>query len=149
MRTDLIQQEHVIRVRDVMKHKVDQIDGMATVQQALQTMQHVETKTLIVKKRHDDDVIGMLTLPAIAKEVIAKDRAAERVNVYEVMSKPALTVSPDMDIRYCARLFSQFHLARAPVVDRDDNVIGVISLTDMVLRGLCKNIPQSNFNSNK
>ncbi len=138
MKSDLIQQENVIRVRDVMKHQVDQIDGMATVQQALQTMQHIETKTLIVKKRHPDDVIGMLTLPAIAKEVIAKDRAAERVNVYEVMSKPALTVPPDMDIRYCARLFSQFHLARAPVVDRDDNVIGVISLTDMVLRGLCR-----------
>jgi predicted transcriptional regulator len=143
MKADLMQQDHIIRVRDVMKHHVDQIDSMATVQQALQTMQHVETKTLIVKKRHPDDVIGMLTLPTIAKEVIAKDRAAERVNVYEIMSKPALTVSPDMDIRYCARLFDQFHLARAPVVDQDDNVIGVISLTDMVLRGLCQNSHKS------
>jgi CBS domain-containing protein len=51
------------------------------------------------------------------------------------MSKPVITVSPDMDIRYCARLFSRFNLTRAPVIENGD-VIGLVSFTDMVVKGL-------------
>lgn len=128
--------ERVIRVRDVMKTRFDMIDGMATVQEALQQMKYTETKCLIVEKRHEDDEYGILLISDIARKVLAKDRAPERVNVYEVMAKPVLTVDPQMDIRYCARLFTRFDLSRAPVVE-NGKVIGIVSLTDMVLRGLC------------
>jgi CBS domain-containing protein len=125
----------VVRVRDVMKPKFDTVDGMATVAQALDTMEHVETKTLIVKKRHADDTIGMVVLSDISRLVLAQDRAPDRVNIYEIMSKPVLSVNPDMDIRYCARLFARFNLSRAPVVDGSE-VIGIVSLTDMVVKGM-------------
>jgi len=67
--------------------------------------------------------------------VLAKDRSPDRVNVYEIMAKPLLSVSPDMDIRYCARYFENFGLSRAPVVEHR-KIIGIISFTDMVLKGL-------------
>lgn len=127
----------IIRVRDVMKTAFDIVDGMATIADALCTMKHVETKTLIVKKRHDDDEYGMLLISDIARHVLAKNRAPERVNVYEIMTKPVLTVAPHMNVRYCARLFTQFNLSRAPVIEHG-KIIGIISLTDIVLRGLCK-----------
>ena len=41
-----------------------------------------------------------------------------------------------MDIRYCARLFERFKLSRAPVVE-NQKVIGIVSFTDMVLKGMC------------
>jgi predicted transcriptional regulator len=125
----------VIRARDVMKHEYDIIDGRVTVMDALRTMKHVETKSLIVDKRHDDDEFGMVLISDIAREVLAKDRSPDRVNVYEIMTKPLLTVDPDMDIRYCARYFEKFRLSRAPVVE-NKRVIGIISYTDMVLKGL-------------
>ena len=127
----------IVRVRDVMKTQFDMVDGMTTVADALKTMKHVETKSLIINKRHDDDEYGMLLISDIARKVLAKDRAPERVNVYEVMAKPVITVDPDMDIRYCARLFDRFGLSRTPVVNGGGEVIGIISFTDMVLRGLC------------
>lgn len=127
--------EHkIVRVRDVMKSGFDMIDGKLTVADALKTMQHVETKCLIVDKRHDDDEYGMVLLSDIAKQVLACDRSPERVNIYEIMSKPVISVRPDMDIRYCARMFEQFGLSRAPVID-DRKVIGIVSFTDMVLKG--------------
>ena len=126
---------HLTRVRDVMKHNFDMVEGMATVAKALETMQHVETKTLIVKPRDDDDEIGIVVLSDISREVLARDRAPDRVNIYEIMVKPAFTVHPDMDIRYCARLFDRFGLSRAPVV-KDREVLGIVSLTDLVLKGL-------------
>jgi CBS domain-containing protein len=121
-----------------MKTSYDLVDGMDTVADALKTMAHVETKMLIVDKRHDNDEYGMVLLSNIACQVLARDRAPDRVNIYEIMTKPVITVDPNMDIRYCARLFERFDLSRAPVVERGE-ILGVISFTDMVLKGLVRN----------
>ena len=125
----------LVRVRDVMKNEFDMVDGKMTVKDVLKTMKHIETKSLLVEKRHDDDEYGMVLLSDIAKHVLAKDRSPDRVNIYEIMSKPVISVRSGMDIRYCARLFDRFGLSRAPVID-DGKVVGIISFTDMVLRGL-------------
>lgn len=125
----------VIRVRDVMKKEFDMIDGKMTVMDALRTMKHVETKSLIIDKRNDNDEYGMLLISDIAKNVLAKDRSPHRTNVYEIMSKPLLSIDPEMDIRYCARFLGRFHLSRAPVVE-NGKVVGIVSYTDMVLHGL-------------
>jgi len=127
-------ENEVIRVSDVMKSRFDMIDGKVTVADALKRMEHVETKTLIVDKRHNDDEYGIVLLSDIAKHVLAVDRSPDRVNVYEIMTKPVIAVRPDMDIRYCARLFDRFGLSRAPVLDQG-KVVGIVSFTDMILRG--------------
>lgn len=131
----MTRERKIIRVRDVMKHEVDMVDGLTTVAEALRMMKHVETKCLLVNKRHEDDEYGIVLLSDIARYVLAKDRAPERVNVYEIMSKPVIAVDPQMDIRYCARMFDKFGLSRAPVV-KHGQVVGIVSYTDMVLKGL-------------
>lgn len=127
--------KNIIRVRDVMKKEFDVIDGMTTVSEALKKMKHIDTKTLVVDKRDDNDEYGVVLISDIAKQVLAKDRAPDRVNIYEVMAKPTISVDPDMDIRYCARLFENFGLSRAPVIECG-KMVGIISFTDMVLRGM-------------
>lgn len=125
----------VVRVRDVMRTQFDCVDGITTVADALKNMQYPDTKALIVNRRHEDDEFGMVTLMDIASRVLATNRAPERVNIYEIMTKPVLAVSPDMDIRYCARLFNNYRVLRAPVVENNE-VIGVVGFTDIVLRGM-------------
>ena len=127
----------IIRVRDVMKNNFDMVDGMATIKEALSTMKHVETKSLLVKKRNKDDEYGILLISDIARQVLAKDRSPDRVNVYEIMAKPVIHIDPGMDIRYCARMFERFNLSRAPVLENGE-VIGIVSYTDMVLKGMFK-----------
>lgn len=127
--------KEIILVRDVMKQNFDIIDGMTTVSEALKKMKHIETKTLIVDKRNENDEYGVVLISDIAKQVLAKDRSPDRVNIYEVMAKPVISVDPKMDIRYCARLFEKFGLSRAPVIE-NGKMIGIISFTDMVLRGM-------------
>ncbi len=125
----------IISVRDVMKVDFDIVDGKMTVMEALEKMKHVGTKSFIVQKRNDNDEYGIVLLSDIAKDVLAKDRSPNRVNIFEIMSKPVVNVDPNMDIRYCARLFERFGLARAPVVE-NRNIIGLVSFTDMVMKGL-------------
>ena len=125
-------------VNEVMKANFDCVDGMTTVESALMTMRHQETKMLVVNKRDEHDEYGVVLISDVAKEVLAKNRAPERVNVYEIMTKPALSVHSGMDIRYCARLFNNVGLTRMLVVDNGE-IVGVVSYTDLVLKGLCKN----------
>ena len=133
----MIEKRPLIRVRDVMKTDFGTIDGVATVAEALTKMKTLKTAVLIVNKRNEDDEYGMLTSGDIARHVLAKDRAPDRVNVYEIMSKPVISVHPDMDIRYCSRLFANYNLVRAPVLE-NNKVVGMVSPNSLVLDGLYK-----------
>jgi signal-transduction protein with cAMP-binding, CBS, and nucleotidyltransferase domain len=125
----------ILRVRQAMKLGVDIVDGMVTVNSALRNMKYPETRTLIVDKRHADDEYGVVMFRDIARRVLARNRSAERMNIYEIMSKPVISVDPEMDVKYCIKLFDRFGLSRAPVIE-DGKIIGLVSYTDIVLKSV-------------
>ena len=127
----------VIRVSDVMQQRYLMIHGMKTVKEALEALMREDVDTLIVEKRDEDDEFGIVLLADIAKKVLARDRSPERVNVYEVMSKPVVSVQPSMNVRYCARMFDQFGLSIAPVISKGV-VQGMVDYRALVLDGLLK-----------
>jgi len=127
----------VIKAREVMQTRHLELDGMATVREALDAMREAKASVVIVRKRSEHDAFGILLLSDIAKKVLAKDRPADRVNIYEIMSKPVIPVDPDMDVRYVARLFDRFGLSNAPVIE-NGAVIGIVSYDELVFRGLCE-----------
>ena len=122
-------------VRDCMNTSVTEVDGRLDVLNALKVMKRAGTTSLIVKRRDEQDEYGMLLFSDIAKKVMAKNRAPERVNVYEIMAKPVLMVRPDLEIRYCARLFENFGISHAPVAENGE-IIGMVSYYRLVLHGL-------------
>ncbi len=127
----------VIKARDVMYEKHLELDGVATVSEALALMKADKAEVLIVRKRDENDAFGIVLLSDIAKKVLALDRAPERVNVYEIMSKPVIPVDPELDVRYCARMFDSFGLSSAPVLE-NGKVIGIVSYRELVFDGLCE-----------
>jgi CBS domain-containing protein len=124
-----------ICVKDVMKSGYGTINRNATIMEALNEMKRLQTAVLVVNKRDDNDEYGLLLVSDIARKVLAKDRAASRVNIYEIMTKPAVCVDPGMDIRYCSRLMSSFNLMRVLVV-RNNVLLGTVSPRALVLDGL-------------
>jgi len=125
----------ILRVRHAMKHGIDIVDGMVTVNDALKNMKYPETRTIVVDKRHDDDEYGVVMFRDIARGVLARDRSADRMNIYEIMSKPVISVDPDMDVRYCIKLFDRFGISRAPVIE-NGTIVGLVSYTDIVLKSI-------------
>lgn len=126
-----------ISARDVMHTEHLEMDGLATVKEALDAMRAANANVVIVRKRHAQDAFGILLLPDIAKKVLAKDRAPHRVNVYEIMSKPVISLDPDMDVRHCARMFERFGLSNVPVIEQG-KVLGIVSYSELVFKGLCE-----------
>jgi signal-transduction protein with cAMP-binding, CBS, and nucleotidyltransferase domain len=127
----------VIKVRDVMRERHLALDRHATVEQALRAMKDRDFAVTIVNKRDEHDAFGIVLLSDIVRKVLAKDRAPERVNLYEIMSKPLIPLDPDMDVRYCARLFDRFGLSHAPVVE-GGVILGIVSYSELVFKGLCE-----------
>ena len=121
------------RVRELMRPDPLVIDGLATVQVALDMMRCENVGSLVIDRRHEGDEYGIVVLSDIAARVIAENRSPARTNVYEVMSKPVLTLDCNMDIKYAIRLLSRFGLARALVTEGGD-LIGVVTLREMVFR---------------
>ncbi|MDH3275952.1 MAG: CBS domain-containing protein [Gammaproteobacteria bacterium] len=123
------------QVRDCMRTEVTEVEGTLDVLSALKIMKKVRATSLVVKRRDERDEYGLLLFSDIAKKVIAKDRAPERVSVYEIMAKPVLSVRADMEIRYCARLFENFGISHAPVIE-NDRIVGMVSFYLLVLHGI-------------
>jgi predicted transcriptional regulator len=118
-----------------MSQKVTEVDGRMDVLTAMKIMKDVGSTSLVVKRRDENDEYGLLLFSDIAKQVIARNRAPERVNVYEIMAKPVLMVRPEMKIRYCARFFEKFRISHAPV-EEDGKVIGMVSYYRLMIHGL-------------
>ncbi len=126
-------EDNSIRVRDLMVTEMHTIDGLATVTQAMALMKQHQVDYLVVNRRNSDDELGVITVGDIAREVIANNRSPKRVNVYEIMSKPLLTVPDDMLAKYAVRLLVRFERSRAVVVDRQRNALGRVTLRDLII----------------
>jgi signal-transduction protein with cAMP-binding, CBS, and nucleotidyltransferase domain len=122
-------------VSDVMSTEFLLLPGTATVAEALAHMVSAGAHSVVIDKRSEDDEYGIVLTSDIAKQVLAQNRSPERVNLYEIMTKPVLSVPSTMRIRYCARMLDHFGISTAPVVDNGE-IKGMVTYDILVLKGM-------------
>ena len=125
----------VVTVREVMSQRYVRVSGTDTLAEAFPRMREADAQCMIVERRDENDEYGLVLHTDIARKVIGPDRSPERVRIYEIMSKPVLSVQPGMNIRYASRLFERFRIRVAPVVEAGE-VIGVVTDLEIVMYGL-------------
>ncbi|MFO7817091.1 MAG: CBS domain-containing protein [Thermodesulfobacteriota bacterium] len=125
------EQNKIIRAKDVMQTKIISIDGMATAREAADKMRREKVPSLLVEKRHADDAWGILVVQDFITEVVIPGYSPDLVHVYEMMTKPVITVPADMDIRYVARLLYRSNIRRAPAEEKGE-IVGMVSLSSLV-----------------
>lgn len=118
------------RVGDVMTKDVVTIDGSETVASAVGVMRAKRVSSLLVNRRTHEDAWGIVTRKDIVTKVVDPGRDPHSVKVFEIMTKPVITVSPGLALKYCARLLNHAGIRRAPVFDGKD-VVGIVSNTDV------------------
>ena len=119
-------------VADVMSKDVILINGKKTVREAVQTMKLNKVNSLIVERLDDHEEIGLITLADVASEIVAKNRSLDRVHILEIMSKPVLSLPPNMTLHNASRLLSRFDISRAVVIDEHRHPVGMITRGDIV-----------------
>jgi signal-transduction protein with cAMP-binding, CBS, and nucleotidyltransferase domain len=121
--------------KEVMKTKVVFMDGMATAEEAVEKMKKEDIKTIIIEKRDAQDAYGIVNVHDLIKGVIIPDKTSQEVNLFEIMTKPVISVPSNMDVRYVARMLMNTGLHIAPV-EEDGKFIGMVSLSDIIVRNL-------------
>ncbi|MBW1784439.1 MAG: CBS domain-containing protein [Deltaproteobacteria bacterium] len=124
--------EAIIRVRDVMQKDVLTIDGMASAKNAAVMMRASKASELLVTKRTEEDAWGIITISDLVKHIVVPSRDPENVLVYEMMTKPVITISDQMDIRYAIRMIQRIGVHRAPV-EHAGEIVGMVTLSGLIL----------------
>lgn len=133
----------ILQVKDVMTQNITVVDSSLTVAEILPIFKTYNAFMLLVDKRYPDDEYGLLTLSQVARKVFGKNKSPKRVNVYEIMLKPVVSVLPTMEVHYCVKLFDRLNFRRAPVI-LNNELLGVVSYKDIVLKGMLKDLELTN-----
>jgi CBS domain-containing protein len=118
-------------VKDIMKTEVVTVSPLATLREAMAIMSRHKVKSLVVERRDETDAYGLLTYTAILRTIVGEEGDIDLINVYDVCTKPVITVPPNMDLKYVARLMAKLRLARVVVLE-SDNMVGIITMSDIV-----------------
>ncbi|MEM1370402.1 MAG: CBS domain-containing protein [Cyanobacteria bacterium P01_H01_bin.15] len=121
----------MMKASDVMTSEVVMIKGTTSVTDAVELMKSKQIRALIVERRTEADPYGILTDSDVVYKVAAYGKNPQEMKVYQIMTKPCITVSPELGVEYVARLFANTRIHRAPVID-GGKLLGVISLSDIL-----------------
>ena len=113
------------------KEKLVIISAMSTVREALSLMKEHKVRSVIVNKNTDDGAYGLLTFKNILQSIVAEDGDIDLLNVYDIASTPAFSVSRKLDVKYAAKMMVQNSIKRLLVLDNNE-LHGILTMTDII-----------------
>ena len=107
------------------------ISAMSTVREALSLMKKHQVRSVIVDKNTKDGAYGLVTFKNILQSIVAEDGDIDLLNVYDIASTPAFSVSAKLDVKYAARMMVQNSIKRLLVLDNNE-LHGILTMTDII-----------------
>lgn len=101
-----------------------------TVFDALRTMSDKDVGALLVME--NDRLVGIVSERDYARKVVLQGKGSKDTPVSEIMSTRLFTIHPDQTIEECMDLMTNKRVRHLPVVDENKQVLGVISIGDVV-----------------
>jgi CBS domain-containing protein len=87
----------------------------------------------VVETKETKLPIGVITDRDIVCRTVAVGLNPLDLTAAECMSKPCVTVTPDMSVAECTRIMEENKIRRVPVVDADGSCCGIVALADIAL----------------
>ncbi len=113
------------------KDKLVIISPMSTVREAIKLMKEHKVRSVIVDKNTEDGAYGLVTFKNILQSIVAEDGDIDLLNVYDIASTPAFSVSAKLDVKYGARMMVQNSIKRLLVLDNNE-LQGILTMTDII-----------------
>lgn len=121
-------------VNSVANHNVSMVEGHTGIAQAAAQMraEHVGDLIVVEHRAGRRVPIGILTDRDIVMSIVAKGVSPDGVTVADAMTAGVLKVRADNGLEFALAEMRRVGVRRAPVVDDNDNLIGVISIDDVI-----------------
>ncbi len=122
----------MVRVKQLLGrkgHEVWSIDAEEPVLQAIQMMADKHVGALPVTR--GGELVGVISERDYARKVILLGRSSAETPVWQIMSSPVVTVTPDDDVRRCMQIMTDQRFRHLPVM-QGEQMVGMISIGDLV-----------------
>ena len=120
-----------MKIREVMTPDAQCVGPDETLVDAASLMRQLDVGVLPVCDA--DEVVGMLTDRDIAIRAVAEGRDATTTHVREIMSPGTIFVYDDQNIEEAVHVLERHQIRRAPVLNREQKLVGIISLGDIAV----------------
>lgn len=118
------------KVKDIMQRNVVKVDGENSIIEVCKIMGEKHIGSVIVEI--EGKPTGIFTERDLLSKIFLSKLDIEKVKVKDYMSKPLVTIKPDVGLREAARMMSELHIRRLPVVDDEGRLLGIITSSDIV-----------------
>jgi CBS domain-containing protein len=106
----------------------------------------------VIENKQTKKLVGIVTDRDLALKVVAEALDPKSTNVETVMMRKLVTCRAEDDLQKAVDLMSEHQLRRIPVVDNDNQILGIIAQADVATRvnqpektaEMVKEISQSN-----
>lgn len=112
-------------------HHVWSVSPDESVFQALRLMADKDVGALVVIA--NETLVGIISERDYARRVVLQGKSSKDTPVRDIMTSPVVSVSPDQTVDDCMRIVTTKRIRHLPVV-QDENVVGVVSIGDLVQR---------------
>ena len=110
-------------------HDVWSIDAEEPVLEAIQMMADRHVGALPVTR--NGELVGVISERDYARKVILLGRSSAETPVWQIMSSPVVTVTPEDDVRRCMQTMTELRIRHLPVM-QGERMVGMISIGDLV-----------------
>jgi CBS domain-containing protein len=119
-------------VNQLLKTKGEQVFSVAPTDSVLRAIEIMATRHIgALLVMNQGTLLGIISERDYARKVILKKRSSSDTTVEEIMSAPAVTVSPQDTVRHCMELMTEGRFRHLPVVT-SGHVVGMLSIGDLV-----------------
>jgi CBS domain-containing protein len=88
----------------------------------------------VLDSRQSMKPVGVITDRDITCRTVARGKNPFELQVSDIMSAPAVTVTPETDVEVCCELLQVRKIRRVPVVDERGRLCGIVSQADIALK---------------
>ncbi len=124
--------KRVDKISLILKHKggtVWSVTPAASVYEAIEMMADKQAGALLVIS--EGKLVGVISERDYTRKVILKGKSSKQTRVKEIMTSPAVFVTPEHTVDECMRVMTSNRIRHLPVVE-SEKVVGVVSIGDLV-----------------
>jgi CBS domain-containing protein len=109
------------------------VDPDSSVSYAVTLMRRRNIHSLVVGITEENSAYGIFTTTDILDKIVSAGRNPSDTHVSEVMSGPVITADPEWTLKECSEVMQKNHFHHMPVTDKNGDLIGMISATDIFM----------------